>query len=249
MKTHFLQFTVVVLTFLRKVVVFTILKVNKPIVPQRGVLPVASKKGIITLTLVISRMSIKPAVTRGFYVIMFNIFRVKTKLQLQLEEYIEFKSKSSPFIAKDHQELLRAFIKEVHHTNINEITPEEIEAHHKRMLSQKTQYLTVKTMQAIRALMRFHKHDTNIVADDISNTGMADMQNVGKNVPIPPITRPKRGRPMNVELVKKVKILKDKGGLSYRQISKAIGKDVKNVYLMYNYDIPLRNVGNKVIPK
>lgn len=190
----------------------------------------------IKLTLVISR---------DHKFSMWNIFRVKTKIQEQVEEYVKFKAKSSPYIAKDQEQVLNAFIKEVGYLTVTEIPAEDIEKYHNKISSEMTNYFTIQSMKAIRAFMRFHKHDTNIIADKITNHGIRDLQDVGRNIPVVPDTRPKLGRPMNIELVKKVKRLRDIENLSFRSIGKALSKDVKNVYLMYKYDVPCSIVGKK----
>ncbi len=226
-------------------------QVDTPVVPRRGALPSRPLNGIITLTLVVSKrydlVCEGPAVKRGAFV-MWNIFRIKTKLQTQLEEYVKYKGESSPHIGGDHKEILSAFIKHVSHKTVSEITPEEIEAYHKKIRGEMTPYTTIKAMQAIRAFMRFHKHDTNIIARDISNTGMTDLQNVGRQVPRP-IIRPKRGRPVNQMLVDQIRRLRDKEQLSFRAISKALKKDLKNVYLLYKYGTTYPNVGRKSYPQ
>lgn len=177
----------------------------------------------------------------------FNIFRVKTKIQIQLEEYVRFKATTSPFIAEDQNLLLKDFIKEIGNLSLDEITAENIEDYHTKIKNSLSGYKVILTMQAIRSFIRFHKHDTNLLADKITNTGIDDLGDVGKIIPVVPTVRPKIGRPMNLALVKKVKRLRDNEKLSFRAISKALNKDVKNIHIMYNYDISWSNVGKKVI--
>lgn len=179
---------------------------------------------------------------------MFGFFRVKSKISLQIEEYIKFKAKHSPYIARDQEEFLNAFITHIKSITINDITPEKIETYHQFLKTTiASQFVPTQHMRAIRAFIRFHKHDTEIIPDKITNTGIEDLKDVGRILPEVPTTRPRVGRPMNVELVKKVKRLRDKENLSFRAISKALGKDVKNVYLMYKYKISSSNVGKIVI--
>jgi len=232
------------LTYIKSILNSLVLQLNTPIVLNyRGVLPMASRKGIITLTLTVERKfycekSKSLMVTRGAFV-MFNIFRVKTKIQLQCEEYITWKASpgggNSPFIARDQDEILKAFIKFVNKSSLSEVSLEQIEAYHTKIKREMTPYTTIDHMKAIRAFIRFHKRDTDLEAEEVTNQGVVELQDVGKSDIVVPMKRAKLGRPMNVELVKKVKRLRDKENLSYRQISRALGKNLKSVYLMYHY--------------
>lgn len=223
------------LTFRPMWLVFFLLKTNKPIVPAAGVLPVDLKRGILTLTLVISRESIKPSVTRWLYVMKFNFFKVKTKLETQLEEYIKYKARFSPWIAEDQKDIISRFIEGVKHKTISEITLEDLDSYHYK---QTTQYTTIRAMQALRAFLRYHKWQTNIKADQVTNEGIKELQIVAKNDIIPKMTKKRRvGRPANVAFIKRVKILKDKGGLGIRAIARAENMNPGNISRAYHYDL------------
>ncbi len=45
-----------------------------------------------------------------------------------------------------------------------------------------------------------------------------------------------RGRPINLKAVKKVRELRDKG-LSFRDISKIMERDLKSIFRWYNYQV------------
>lgn len=168
---------------------------------------------------------------------MFNIFRVKTKIEIQVEEYVRFKSETAPFIAKDHKSILGDFLKQTSNKKVSEITLEELHIYHQKIRLNMTAFTCVKHMRAIRGFIRFHKNDTEIGFKSITNDGIVISRGVGKKtVPLPDI-RPKLGRPLNIELVKKIKRLRNNEKLSFRAIGKALGKDVKNVYRMYKYEI------------
>lgn len=225
-------------TFLARCVNPFILQINKPIVPTRELSPMAPKKGILTLTLVISRESARPAVRSGFCV-MFKIFKVnkiKTQLELAVEEYIEFKAQST-YMASEHKDILLNFIGKLPHKSLWEITVEDLDAFHDRMMIETTPYTTFKAMKVLRQFMRFHKHKTNIRAKEITDLGV-NLQNVEENVIIPPMNTKRTGRPYaDVELIKQIKRLKDKEKISFRKIGLAVGKDVSHVYRMYRYDL------------
>lgn len=212
-------------------------KFNKPIVSERKVLPMGARKGIITLTLVISRESKSSAVRRGAFV-MFNIFKVKTELELQIEEYVAHKAKTSPFIARDQKEVLTDLMKEVKHKTISEITLEELEAYHSKLLRETTPYTSIKGMEAIRAFFRHHKHKTDIKPYQITNTGIVELQNVVENVIIPQMIKKKKvGRPPNVAFINEVKRLIDKEKLGIRAVARAKLTNPGNVHRAYNYDL------------
>ncbi len=196
-------------------------------------------RGKITLTLVIAR---NYPINANVLVSMFNFFKIKSKLEVQLEEYIKFKAKYSPFIARDQEAVLKIFIKEMGHLTLTEITPEQIEEYYISAKTKMTKFNASQAMKAVRAFIRFNKHDTEIIADKITDNGIISLQSVERKLIPPPEIKPKLGRTMNIELVKKVKRLRDNEHLSYRAIGKAIGKDVSHVYLMYKYDISCLNV-------
>lgn len=214
-----------------------LVKINRPIVSGRKVLPMGARKGIITLTLVISRESKSSTVRRGAFV-MFNIFKIKTELELQIEEYVAHKAKTSLFISRDQKKVLMDLMKEVKHKTISEISLQELEAYHNKLLRETTQYTSIKGMEAIRAFIRYHKHRTDIKPYQVTNTGIVELQSVVENVIIPQMKRKRTGRPYaDVELIKKIKRLKDKEELSFRKIGFAVGKDVSHVHRMYRYNL------------
>lgn len=206
------------LTYVKKGIVSGLLKVNKPVASKKRVLPTGSTKGIIALTLVISRVPDDPAVRRGICR-MWNFFKVKTKLEIQVEEYIEFKAKTSPYIADDQKEIINYFIKGLRYKEVAEIKLEDLDTHHIKLQSESSPYTTVKAMQALRAFMRHHKRQTDIKPDEITNQGVT-LNNVAKNDIIQPMIRKKRvGRPLNVAFIKEVKIMKDKAKLGFQEIA------------------------------
>lgn len=180
----------------------------------------------MTFTLLISTHLSKPEIY------MFKFFSIKTKLQMQVEEYIAYKARSAPHIAADHKEILREFISFVTYKTITEITITDVETYYIHISRQNTPYTSVRKMQCIRAFLRYHKHDTAIRPDDVTNTGV---ECVGEKPVEEPLILLRKGRPRDVELANKVKRLRDIEHLSFRAIAKALNKDVKNVYLMYKH--------------
>ncbi len=229
------------LTFYQVKVVFFLLlqKLNKPTVSEKRALPVVVRKGIISITLVISREPDNPTVKRGICRMFLNFFKVKTKSELQVEEYIKFKAKSSPHIADNHKDILSTFVKEIGYKDIvSEITLEQLEAYHKKTCKEVTYYTSIKVMQAIRAFMRFHKVNTDIKAQQITNTGIIELQNVAKIDKVAPMTKRRNvGRPPNVAFIKEVQRLVDKEGLGIRAIARAKMMNPGNISRAYHYDL------------
>lgn len=234
------------LTFLIKGVVW-LTQLYTPIASETGVLPMA-KRSIITLTLVISREAMRPAVTRGLHGMNLRFFKIKTKLETQAEEYVAFKAKSSPFIAEDQRAILCAFIRHIKCKTVADITPDLINAYHERIKTETTPFTTIKVMQAIRAFLRFHKAFTPIKPDRVTNRGV-DLPFVGESDILPPMTRPFIGRPPRLELAKKIKRLHDREGLSFRAIAKALDEDLKSVYRWYKLDVSRYTLPNKLAKK
>lgn len=184
--------------------------------------------GVVTITIIIERKS---------QYTMFNIFRIKNRINIQIEEYVDFKSKKSKFIAQRQKIEIDKFIDSVGCKTVGEITGSHISQYHGILVRENSRFFSIQAMQAIRAFIRFHKNDTDLIADCITDYGIINMKNVGRKViEIPQVVK-KLGRPKNVELAKRIKRLRDNEKLSFRAISKALGKDVKNIHTMYKYDI------------
>jgi len=232
--------TVSILTFTRKWVMFFVLKLYTPIVPIKGVLPMATKKGIITLTIVISRLSIKPTVRRGLYVMIFNFLKVKTKLEIQIEEYLTWKSKFSIYTAATHKDVLEDFRNSYNYKSLAEIMLSDIEDFHQKKRETTTVYSSIRAMEALRGFMGYYyrQKQHSINPKLLTNQGVARLQEVEESDTIITMKREKRGRPLNVELIKQVKRLRDNEGLEFRQIGRALGKDVSQVYVWYKKQLP-----------
>lgn len=200
----------------------------------------ATKKGIITLTLVISRAPTKPTVIRGLYV-MWNIFKVRTKLKYQIDEYIIWKSSKSTYVANDQREILKQFIKPLKCISVSEIQPSDIDDFYKKILGLQTTFSRIKSMRAIRGFMAYFymKKQHNINPKQITDYGIykPSLQNVAKNDILEPVMRKKVGRPRDIAFSKKVKTLRDKGGLSFRAIARAENTNPGNIHRAYHYDL------------
>jgi hypothetical protein len=210
------------------------IQLNKPVVFEGRVLPMGPRLGIISLTLVVERVSKGSTVTRGPFVMIF--FKIKTKLQYQIEEYISYKEKFSYWSALEHKKVLNDFVSRFNYTNISQIIIGDIQEVYNDIRINATPYTAKKFMQAMRGFFRyFHANKVECLNPRLlEDGGVINLTDVGNSVIIPMMKRQKPGKRVNEELVRKVKFLKDQGNLSFRQIAKALRKDVKNVYTWYS---------------
>lgn len=207
-----------------------------PIVSARKELPIARRKGIITLTLVISRSSERLPVTRKSFV-MF-LFKVKTKLQYQLEEYIEWKSRFSTRSASEHKEVILNFIEKFKFKDTKEITIDIIKEFRSELTRSTTHFSTMKAMQALRCFLRYYKKQVDFNPEAIQDEQIIDLPIVEESAIVVPMKEKLLGRPPKVALIKAVKELRNVKKMSFRAIAKELKKDVSQVHVWYKYDIP-----------
>lgn len=222
------------LTFLFKRVKHLVLQINTLVVPKKGVLPTA-KKGILTLTLVMSRESARPAVTRGLCVMNLKFFKIKTKIQLQVEAYIAWKKSKGVTVS----DTIIDFIKYARKENIESINPRNIQNYYlsiKDVVEGK--YFLQQAMKDIRVMFRwfkarkFHVIDPNIIGDKGLTFELEDdiLDSIMEE-------KPRIGRPPKVALINKVKSLRNINKLSFREIARVIRKDVSQVHVWYYYNL------------
>ncbi len=229
------------LTFSKRLLIFCTLsfKNKYPHCPQKGALPVANKKGIITLTLVISRAPRRPTVMRGSF--MFGLFKIKTKLQYEIDEYIVYKASKSVFVAEQHKKVLENFTKKMTYKNVSEILLADIQNFYSKVRETTTPFTAINSMQAIRGFMAYFymKKQHNINPKQITNTGVNEwgLQNVLKNDILLPMIKRRVGRPTNIAFIKKVKRLVDKEGMSLRAIARAENQVPSNIHRVYHYNL------------
>lgn len=200
------------------------------------------KRGIIILTLVISRVSLSPTnSTWGFCIMRLNIFRVKTKLELQIEEYLTWKVRNAPLLSVRQGEILRTFGEKFKYKSVEEIKIEDV----KKFFTEILNFVPGQRMKALREFLRFHKRIHDIDFNVIGDNGVF-LQVVAQSVIIPTMKIRKFGRPYkDVDLIKAVKKLRDtqldaKGKkLTYDVIGRIVKKgqviDRSQVYRMYKY--------------
>lgn len=89
-------------------------------------------------------------------------------------------------------------------------------------------------MKALRKFFRWQSVGLNFRPNDIKDDMSLDY--VGGNVTLEPMKKiDRRGRPVDMEMVKKVKFLKDNGDLTFREVAAIVKKDIKRVHQWYHY--------------
>lgn len=173
--------------------------------------------------------------------VMF-LFQVKTKIQYQLEEYIEWKSRFSTRSASDHKEVLVYFIKKFKYKDIKEVDLNIIKQFRLELTNTSSRYTTHKAMQALRCFSRYYKKQISYNPESIKDDQIVE---IPTNLPvvegsdsIKPMKDKLLGRPPKVALIKAVKELRDDKKMSFRAIARELNKDVSQVYVWYKYEIP-----------
>lgn len=192
------------------------------------------KKGIITLTLVISRELVRPSITPGFYVMNFKFLRVKTKIQVQVEEYIAWKKIRGVSVSHNIHQFVNYLAKD----SVEDIFPKDIQRYYHHLCEKENaKFFIHMAMKDVRVMFRWFKtRKYNVLEPDvIGNEGLTFNLEDAIIDYMPKIKR--MGRPPKVSLIEKVKSLRDINKLSFREIARVIKKDVSQVYVWYYYDL------------
>jgi arsenate reductase-like glutaredoxin family protein len=165
---------------------------------------------------------------------MFTIFKVKTKLQYQVEDYLRHKKERGV----DVSDTIVTFVDYVKKCAVEEILPDDIQNFYLHLKEKEnTKYFISQNMKDVRVMFRWFKaRKHNVVEPDI--IGEEGLTNANINAIMEQMEAKVRiGRPPKVELIKKVKSLRDTNKLSYREIARVLRKDVSQVYVWYKYDL------------
>lgn len=171
---------------------------------------------------------------------MFRLFK-ESLIESQIKVYLASRQGIAP-----HAEYLHEYKKFSHIKNVSEATYESLEAYRMHKQASTSNYTQISAMKALRCFIRHYKSLAKVDPSNIRDFSI--FTPVGQNATVPdmPVTlekKTKRGRPRNIEAVKKVRLLKDKGGLSFRAISTAMKKDVKTVHEWYKMSFDDEIVG------
>lgn len=141
------------------------------------------------------------------------------------------------------QETLLEFARTVGKPRIEECTLEDIKGYYRAIVEpMNSRWRREDAMKSVRKFFRANRGSNILKASAITDN---PLNFVGQNVIIEPMKKPekkKRGRKPDFEMIKKVKFLKDSGGLTMREVAAIVKKDLKNVHEMYHYPKGYSNV-------
>lgn len=137
---------------------------------------------------------------------------------------------------KDTQILLE-FARNVGKERIEECTLNDIQSFYKHILATRTPFTAVMYMQKLRKFFRQHRGENVLSPDQIRDNPLnsVDIKDI---IPImQKYQKGKPGRPKDLKSIQKVKLLREEGKLSFREIARALNKDLRQVYVWYNYKV------------
>lgn len=137
---------------------------------------------------------------------------------------------------KDWYEL-REFAASVKRERIEEYTLEDIQSFYKHILATRTPFTAVKYMQVLRKFFR-HYRGQNVLRADLIKDNPLNSVDIKVIIPVmQKYQKGKPGRPKDLKSIQKVKLLREEGKLSFREIARALNKDLRQVYVWYNYKV------------
>lgn len=164
----------------------------------------------------------------------------RSPIHLQLNSFFEWKAAFCPDVL-EHKERLTLFVKTMKVEDACDIQHEQVTSYLNNLKSKHTAYVVMSHMKTIRSFLNYsYRRGYRCINPKLirikENGDIMVLKNVGENarMVLPNMQKP-LGRPANVEYIEKVKLLKDQAKLSFRQIAKAINKDVSQVYVWYTY--------------
>lgn len=168
---------------------------------------------------------------------MFKFFKIKTKLDIQVEEYLAWRS-SRTYVSRT--ESITSFTKFIKHKSIEEVTLEDIHTYAQHIRSEETNYTVFLAMKDIRVMFRYFKArkydviDPNAIGDyDLTEEAKSDIM---KSTMIAE-SKPKMGRPPQIGLIKAVKFNRDYKKMKFRDIASEMRRDVAQIHKWYKYDL------------
>lgn len=199
--------------------------------PKGLTLTVACSTNLFGILMVLVKTSIQALrlALKGF---VLMLFKEKTKIEYQLEEYIEWKSARCMF---QGAQILSDFVYAFKYVDVKDITYDDLYTYKEKVQEKEVSMHTIELqLKTIRCFLRYFKArkypvinpewvQIDFVVEDGTIENMKE------------IKREKVGRPVNEEAVKQVRFLKDKGGLSLNAIARAWQVDLAQVSRWYNY--------------
>lgn len=186
-----------------------------------------SYHGILKAYGICNRTRVPPVRPAGF---RFMFWHRKTELEKQILEY-----------NKDTDTLLE-FARTSGKKRIEEVTIEDVKTFYKLIFEARTPFTALDYMKILRKFFREHRGENILDPKQIMDN---PFDSVVRNDIIPRMSTVKKrgkGRPAQIDIIKKVISLREKEGLSFRAIARALDRDLGQVHVWYKRrDILLRS--------
>lgn len=155
------------------------------------------------------------------------LFRKKTPLHLQIEAY-----------GKDQDTLLE-FARTIRKSRIEEITHEDVQRYYKEIVElQASTYRREEMTKSMRKFFRYYRCEKILYKEPVSQSSLQSVDRIAMIEPMEKEKKKKPGQPKNQEGMKKVKVMYDDLGLTFREIATALKKDVRQIHVWYQYAHP-----------
>lgn len=172
----------------------------------------------------------------------FVMYIFKKKIFVQIDIYLQSKEKHNQIISPEERQSLISLAKQCKRQEIGEITIDDLEQYRQYLYKKyQGQYYQIEVMKYIRCLFRYYARigETNIIPESITEKGLFSLFSVVKSdILFDMKTTKKMGRPLDIKTAEKIRHLRDNAKLSFREIARALNKDVANVHRWYNYPMP-----------
>lgn len=134
---------------------------------------------------------------------------------------------------KDIQILLE-FTRSVGKPRIEDITLEDIKLYYKAVIDpMDSRFYREETMKKVRKFFREHRSKKCLRASEIRDNPFDCVVKSAIMEPMKKEIEKKMGRPPNIEMIRKVKVMREDLKLSFRKIGAAVGKDSKQAFMWY----------------
>lgn len=138
------------------------------------------------------------------------------------------------------QETLKEFSRFIQKPTLQQITLEDIKLFYASVVDPNPSlFRRNETMKAVRKFFRHYRGENILKADYIRDNPLNVVVEYDRIPVMQKEQKRPRGRPANIKMIKKVKVLREDGELSFRQIGKAIGKDSRQAHMWYKASLSL----------
>lgn len=132
------------------------------------------------------------------------------------------------------QGVLLEFARTVARPRIEECTLKDVKAYYTAVVEPvNSLHRRIEMMKAVRKFFREYRGQNILKSSQIRDNPLKSVEEIAIVERMPENKKNKVGRPPNLKMIEKVKVLREQGGLTFRQIAAAIGEDVRQAHLWY----------------